>query len=122
MTVNMAGGIGNWGDGPVNTITAHYPGRGRALLPDGWEDLSGDGHWQHHLTKSLRHLWPSFSREQKMAIAYSISELSDELTNTAYEAPGHICASHAHIEESLSAVSLGKPLTFGGFAVRQAHV
>jgi hypothetical protein len=26
-----------------------------------------------------------------------------------------------NIEESLSAVSLGKPLTFGGFAVRQAH-
>jgi hypothetical protein len=25
-------------------------------------------------------------------------------------------------QESLSAVSLGKPLTFGGFAVRQAHV
>lgn len=97
MTVNMAGGgkivIGNWGDGPVNTITARPPltpeegpyGHGLCLLPDGWEDLSGDGHWQHHLTKSLRHLWPSFSREQKMAIAYSISELSDELTNTAYE-------------------------------------
>ena len=32
-----------------------------------------------------------------------------------------LCASHAHIKESLSAVSLGKPLTFGGFAVRQAH-
>ncbi|HBL7547895.1 TPA: hypothetical protein LTB03_001786 [Escherichia coli] len=32
------------------------------------------------------------------------------------------CASHAHIKESLSAVSLGKPLTFGGFAMRQAHV
>ncbi|EDU4980769.1 hypothetical protein KX173_001275 [Salmonella enterica] len=31
-------------------------------------------------------------------------------------------ASHAHIKESLSAVSLGKPITFGGFAVRQAHV
>lgn len=33
-----------------------------------------------------------------------------------------LCASHAHIKESLSAVSLGKPITFGGFAVRQAHV
>nr|DAM03787.1 MAG TPA: hypothetical protein [Caudoviricetes sp.] len=32
-----------------------------------------------------------------------------------------LCASHAHIKESLSVVSLGKPLTFGGFAVRQAH-
>ncbi|MGG5840383.1 hypothetical protein, partial [Huaxiibacter chinensis] len=31
------------------------------------------------------------------------------------------CASHAYIKESLSAVSLGKPITFGGFAVRQAH-
>lgn len=56
MTVNMAGGgkivIGNWGDGPVNTAAARPPltpeeelyGRGLCLLPDGWEDLSGDGH------------------------------------------------------------------------------
>lgn len=97
MTVNMAGGgklvIGNWGDRPVNTATALPPltteeeiyGRGLCLLPDGWENLSGDGNWQHHLTESLRHLWPSFNREQKMAIAYTITELSDELTNIAYE-------------------------------------
>ena len=98
VTVHMTGGgkivVGNWGDGPVNTAAARPPltpeedlyGRGLCLLPDGWEDLSGDGHWQHQLTESLRQLWPSFSREQKMAIAYSISELSDELTNIAYEA------------------------------------
>ena len=97
MTVNMAGGgkivIGNWGDGPVNTAAARPPltpeeelyGRGLGLLPDGWEDLSGDGHWQYHLSESLRHLWSSFNREQKMAVAYSIRELSDELTNIAYE-------------------------------------
>lgn len=32
-----------------------------------------------------------------------------------------LCASHAHILESLSVVSLDKPIAFGGFAVRQAH-
>nr|DAZ37031.1 MAG TPA: hypothetical protein [Caudoviricetes sp.] len=32
------------------------------------------------------------------------------------------CASHAHTKESLSVVSLGKPLPLGGFTVRQAHV
>nr|DAH61696.1 MAG TPA: hypothetical protein [Caudoviricetes sp.] len=35
---------------------------------------------------------------------------------------GISCASHAHIKESLSVVSLGKPLPLGGFIVRQAHV
>ncbi|MEX1839114.1 hypothetical protein KMW40_01570 [Enterobacter cloacae] len=97
VTVHMAGGgkivIGNWGDNTAPKVEPPPPltpeeelyGRGLCLLPDGWEDLSGDGRWQHYLTESLRHLWPSFSREQKMAIAYSISELSDELTNIAYE-------------------------------------
>ncbi|MCI1898187.1 MAG: hypothetical protein LKI85_07365 [Enterobacter sp.] len=97
MTVNMAGGgkivIGDWGDNiapkaeplPPLTPEEELYGRDLCLLPVGWEDLSGDGHWQYHLSKSLRHLWPSFSREQKMAIAYSISELSDELTNIAYD-------------------------------------
>lgn len=96
MTVNMAGGgkivVGNWGDGPVNTAAARPPltpeeelyGRGLCLLPEGWEDLSGDGCWQYHLSKSLRHLWPSFSREQKMAIAFTTSELSDELRDSQY--------------------------------------
>nr|DAL61511.1 MAG TPA_asm: hypothetical protein [Caudoviricetes sp.] len=32
------------------------------------------------------------------------------------------CASHAHFEERLSVVSLGKPFTLGGFAMRQAHI
>lgn len=97
VTVHMAGGgkivIGNWGDNkapkterlPPLTPEEEFYGRGLCHLPAGWEDLSDDGHWQHHLSESLRHLWPSFSREQKMAIAYSISELSDELTNIAYE-------------------------------------
>lgn len=97
MTVNMAGGgkivVGDWVGNtapkaeplpPLNTEEELY-GRGLCLLPDGWEDLSGDGHWQYHLSESLRHLWSSFNREQKMAIAYSISELSDELTNITYE-------------------------------------
>lgn len=97
VTVNVAGGgkivIGNWGN---DTSTAANPlppltpdeekyGRGLCLLPAGWEELSAGEHWQNHLSDSLRQLWPSFNREQKMAIAYTISELSDELTNMAYE-------------------------------------
>ncbi len=97
MTVNMAGGgkivIGDWGDNivpraeplPPLTPEEELYGRDLCLLPAGWEDLIGDGNWQHHLSESLRHLWSSFNRVQKMAIAYSISELSDELTNIAYE-------------------------------------
>lgn len=98
MTVNMAGGgvivLGNWGDNtgpmaePLSPLTPEEElyGRGLCLLPAGWEELSGEENWQYHLSESLRHLWPSFSREQKMAIAYSVGELSDELTNAAYEA------------------------------------
>ena len=98
VTVNLAGGgkivIGNWGENigpmakplPPLTPEEELYGRGLYLLPAGWEDLSGDEHWQRHLSESLRQLWSSFGREQKMAIAYSISELSDELTNIAYEA------------------------------------
>lgn len=97
VTVTIAGGgkivIGNLGNNTGPTADLLPPltpeeeryGLGLCLLPDGWEDLSGDGHWQYHLSESLRHLWPSFSREQKMAIAYSVGELSDELTNVAYE-------------------------------------
>ncbi|CZW82155.1 Uncharacterised protein [Enterobacter hormaechei] len=96
MTVNMPDGgkivFGNWGDDSVNTAVPLPPltpeeelyGRGLCLLPEGWEDLSGDGCWQYHLSKSLRHLWPSFSREQKMAIAFTTSELSDELRDSQY--------------------------------------
>lgn len=98
MTVNMAGGgkivLGNLGDNispmaeplPPLTPEEELYGRGLCLLPAGWEALSGEEHWQYHLSESLRHLWTSFSREQKMAIAFTTSELSDELTNTAYEA------------------------------------
>lgn len=97
VTVNIAGGgrivFGDFGNSigtPAEPLLPLTPeeekyGRGLCLLPIGWEDLSGDGRWQHHLSESLHHLWPSFSREQKMAIAYSVSELSDELTNVVYE-------------------------------------
>ncbi|HED2317908.1 TPA: hypothetical protein R4Y04_004952 [Enterobacter hormaechei subsp. hoffmannii] len=86
--------IGKWGDNvgpmaeplPPLTPEEELYGRGLYLLPAGWEELSGEESWQYHLSESLRHLWPSFSREQKMAIAYSVGELSDELTNAAYEA------------------------------------
>lgn len=98
VTVITPGGgkivLGNWGDNvspmaeplPPRTPEEKLYGRGLCLLPAGWEELSGEENWQYHLSESLRHLWPSFSREQKMAIAYSVGELSDELTNTAYDA------------------------------------
>lgn len=97
VTVNTAGGVkivlGFLGDSdvtptkPLPPLTANEEkyGRGLCLLPAGWEELSAGEHWQNHLSDTLRQLWPSFNREQKMAIAYTISELSDELTNIAYD-------------------------------------
>lgn len=96
VTVNMAGGgkivIGDFGDNtapkaeplPPLTPEEELYGRGLCLLPAGWEELSGEEHWQYHLSESLRHLWPSFSREQKMAIAFTANELSDELRDSQY--------------------------------------
>ncbi|EAM7299644.1 hypothetical protein GN476_19430 [Salmonella enterica] len=96
VTVNIPGGgkivIGKWGDtaGPMAkplpplTPEEELYGRGLCLLPVGWEDLSGNGQWQHHLSESLRQLWSSFSREQKMAIAFTTNELSDELRDSQY--------------------------------------
>ena len=95
--INMASGgriiFGNWGGSstrvskPLPPLTPEEEKYGRGLyqLPAGWEDLSGGASWQAHLSAELRTQWPELSREQKMAIAYSISELSDELTNIAYE-------------------------------------
>ncbi|ATW54436.1 hypothetical protein FNI16_14025 [Salmonella enterica subsp. diarizonae] len=54
-------------------------GRGLYSLPEGWEDLSGDERWLHHLSDELRNMWPHFSREQKMAIAYSVNEMVDDM-------------------------------------------
>ena len=84
--------IGNWGDNvgpkaeplPPLTPEEELYGRGLCLLPVGWEGLSGNGQWQHHLSESLRQLWSSFSREQKMAIAFTTNELSDELRDSQY--------------------------------------
>ncbi|HFZ7864863.1 TPA: hypothetical protein ACIO6I_003725 [Salmonella enterica subsp. enterica serovar Virchow] len=96
VTVNIAGGrkivIGRL-EGyavptkPLSPLTPEEEiyGRGFCLLPAGWEALSDDEHWQNHQSDPLRQLWPSFNREQKMAIAHTINELSDELTNIAYE-------------------------------------
>ncbi|EOG9369037.1 hypothetical protein JGT26_19330 [Enterobacter hormaechei] len=96
VTVNIPGGgkiiMGNLGDNvglkaePLPPLTPEEKlyGRGLCLLPVGWEDLSGDGQWQHHLNESLRQLWSSFSREQKMAIAFTTNELSDELRDSQY--------------------------------------
>ncbi|HGG5995391.1 TPA: hypothetical protein ACJG4C_004455, partial [Salmonella enterica subsp. diarizonae serovar 61:r:z53] len=33
-------------------------GRGLYSLPAGWEDLSGDERWLHHLSDELRNMWP----------------------------------------------------------------
>ncbi|HIH5626312.1 hypothetical protein [Kluyvera ascorbata] len=97
VVVNMANGgritIGNWGDSGNNVSKPLPPltpdeekyGRGLYLLPAGWEDLSGGESWQAHLSDELRAQWPELSREQKMATAHTIGELSDELTNAAYE-------------------------------------
>lgn len=97
VTVNVAGGgkivIGNWGKdtstgtNPLPPLTPDEEkyGRGLCLLPAGWEDLSGSESWLAHISEELRAQWPALSREQKMAIAHTIGELSDELTSTAYE-------------------------------------
>lgn len=97
IVVNMAGGgrisLGNWGDSgtsvskplPPLTPDEEKYGRGLYQLPAGWEDLSGGESWHSHLSEELRTQWPELSREQKMAIAHTIGELSDELINAAYE-------------------------------------
>ncbi len=96
VTINIDGGgkifFGKLGDAdssseePLPSLTAEEEiyGRTLCLLPSGWEALCGDEPWQHHLKDPLRQLWPSFSREQKMAIAYTVSELADDLRDSAY--------------------------------------
>jgi|GEM_PF-2017991 len=96
MTVNMAGGrkivFGLLGDSramstkplPPLTPEEEIYGRELCLLPVGWEELSGDKLWQNHLSDVLRKQWAALNREQKMAIAYSISELADELLDSQY--------------------------------------
>lgn len=54
-------------------------GRGLYSLPAGWEDLSGDERWLYYLSDELRNMWPQFPREQKMAIAYSMNQMADDL-------------------------------------------
>lgn len=96
VTVNIAGGgkivIGNWGNNtaptaeplpPLTTEEQMY-GRGLYLLPAGWDDLGEDAPWQGHLSEPLRQLWPAFSKEQKMAISFTVSELSEELRDSQY--------------------------------------
>lgn len=97
VVVNMASGgqivLGNWGDSSI-TVSKPLPpltpdeekyGRGLCQLPTGWEDLNGSESWLAHLSKDLRAQWPALSREQKMAIAHTIGELTEELINTASE-------------------------------------
>ncbi|MDA8502885.1 hypothetical protein NNO02_10520 [Citrobacter sp. Awk 2] len=97
VVVNMASGgrivLGNWGDSSI-TVSKPLPpltpdeekyGRGLCQLPTGWEDLNGSESWLAHLSKDLRAQWPALSREQKMAIAHTIGELTEELINTANE-------------------------------------
>ncbi|ENA6191447.1 hypothetical protein ABGB79_004816 [Salmonella enterica subsp. enterica] len=54
-------------------------GRGLYSLPVGWEDLFGDERWLYYLSDELRNMWLNFSREQKMAIAYSVNEMVDDI-------------------------------------------
>lgn len=54
-------------------------------LPLEWEDLSGNGRWISHLNYELRNLWPQLTQEQKMAIARTIEEISDDLFNLVIE-------------------------------------
>lgn len=64
-------------------------GRDLCLLPLGWEDLSGDDRWLSHISDELRVRWSELSRKQKMAVAYTISELADELADRAIESSGY---------------------------------
>ncbi|HGG6232278.1 TPA: hypothetical protein ACJG6B_004411 [Salmonella enterica subsp. enterica serovar Enteritidis] len=54
-------------------------GHGLYSLPEGWEDLSGDERWLYYLSDELRNMWLQFNREQKMAIAYSVNEMVDDM-------------------------------------------
>ncbi|HAG0017667.1 TPA: hypothetical protein G8O67_005059 [Salmonella enterica] len=58
-------------------------GRGLYSLPEGWEDLSGDGRWLHYLSDELRNMWPQLPREQKMAIASSMGEMASDMFDLA---------------------------------------
>lgn len=70
---------------PHLTVEEEKYGQGLCLLPAGWEDLDGDERWFHHLSAELRQLWVTFSREQRMSIAYTVSEMSDDLLNHSVE-------------------------------------
>lgn len=64
-------------------------GRNLCLLPTGWDDLSSDEAWLYHLGDQLKNLWPKLEREEKMAVAYAISELVDDLNSRSIEAAGY---------------------------------
>lgn len=64
-------------------------GRNLCLLPTGWDDLSGDEAWIHYVGEQLKRLWSKMEREEKMAVAYAINELVDDLTSRSIEAAGY---------------------------------
>lgn len=74
---------------PILSSEEEEYGRDLCLLPLGWEDLSCDGRWLSHVSDKLRLRWSELSRKQKMAVAYTIGELADELADRANESSGY---------------------------------
>lgn len=56
-------------------------GRGLCHLPPDWENLTPENgeKWDSLVSDELRSLWPQLTREQKMAVAHSLSEAYDEI-------------------------------------------
>jgi hypothetical protein len=61
-------------------------GRGLCHLPPGWENLTPEQgvRWDSLVSDELRELWPQLTREQKMAVAHSLSEAYDEIIDRSY--------------------------------------
>lgn len=61
-------------------------GRGLCQLPFGWENLTPENgvRWDSLASAELRTLWPQLTREQKMAVAHSLSEAYDEIIDRSY--------------------------------------
>lgn len=74
---------------PILTPEENLYGRDLCLLPSGWDDLSGDAAWLNYLGGQLKSLWMQMEREEKMAVAYAISELVDDMTSISIEAAGY---------------------------------
>lgn len=74
---------------PILTPEENLYGRDLCLLPSGWDDLSGDAAWLNYLGDQLKSLWMQMERKEKMAVAYAISELVEDLTSLSIDAAGY---------------------------------